>query len=186
MPLANDLMKGEFRRRRTLHAYRWLRNVPSRLADPEPQVVDEFVREGSDNGRTGNREDPCDHNPASKSPSDSGDPLCCSDAHDGPGYRVRCADRDSAEGRDEKRNSTRRFGTETARRFQFRHLLPHGLDDPPTAEQRPERNREVAADDDPPGHFEGFQNTRRHEKSGDHSHRFLSIIGSVSKAIERC
>lgn len=119
------------------------------LQDPLQNLHD-LKGNSRDNRGTRNGQDPRHHDPSRQAPSDSAHPCGGTDSHDGSGNCMRGADSDSTKRRDQQRDRTGGLSTKASRGLESGDFLAHRLHDPPPPKQRAERDRNVAADDDPP------------------------------------
>src|SRR5208282_1575935 len=89
---------------------------------------------GSHDRGGGNGDQPRPHNSRGHAPAHRRQPVDRTDAHNGAGNGVGCADRNSGQGGREQSDGPGALGAKTVNRFQFRDPLPHGVHDAPAAE----------------------------------------------------
>jgi hypothetical protein len=69
--------------------------------------------------------------------------------------------------------------------FKLGHFHSQCFDDAPAPAQRPHRDREMAAEDDPEGDMEfGAEAARAEKKHGDDPHRLLGVVRAVTQAVQ--
>ena len=98
---------------------------------------------------------------------------------------MRRRDRDSERARQKERRRAGRLRRKSADRLQLRDLRSHGVNDSPSARQRPEADRRVRGEDDPDRDREDFDVAGREEYPGDDAHRLLRVIRAVAEGVER-
>jgi len=138
----------------------------------------------SDQTASREREHPGQHHIPDDFPPDRGEPFGGSDAHDGGGFHMRRADGDPEEGADQQSRGGGKIGSEALVIFQFDHVHSDRFDDSVASDGGSEPHDERNENHQPNGNHErggsdiSLGQSRPEE---EHSHEFLSILGSVHK-----
>src|SRR4029077_20041573 len=110
------------------------------------------------------------------------------DTDDRAGNRMRGGHWNAEPRRGEQRDRPARLGAKTAYRLQLGDLLAHRADNPPTAEQRADTHRQIAATDHPQRRCVRDRRgiAGRDQQHPDDADGLLRIVTAVAEAIQTC
>src|SRR5829696_659569 len=144
------------------------------------------VGDGGDDGGGGDGEDPGPDDAAGDAPADRGEAAGRADADDRAGDGVGGGDGDAEEGGQVQGAGGGGLGREAADRLEGGDPLAEGLDDPPAARERPERDRRVGGDRHPERDRQvavrlQLEVAGADQQGADDPHGLLGVVAAVAE-----